>query len=98
LELIPLFKEIIRVKSETPEDGGLLDFVTEYLQDFIPVRLDKNGVKNLFIYKNTKNSAKVNISVLQDMLMLFLPVKGGMLTLTVLLRKMDTSTDVEHRT
>ena len=51
MELIPLFKEIIRVKSETPEDGGLLNFITEYLHDFTPVRLDKNGVKNLFIYK-----------------------------------------------
>ncbi len=39
------------MKSETPNDGGLLDFVTEYLHDFTPRRVDKNGVKNLFIYK-----------------------------------------------
>ncbi len=51
MELIPLFKTIIQAKSETPDDGGLLDFITGYLDDFTPVRLDSNGVKNLFIYK-----------------------------------------------
>jgi succinyl-diaminopimelate desuccinylase len=51
LELIPLFKKIIQAKSETPDDGGLLDFISEYLDDFTSVRLDSNGVKNLFIYK-----------------------------------------------
>ncbi len=51
MELIPLFKRIIQAKSETPDDGGLLDFITGYLDEFTPVRLDSNGVKNLFIYK-----------------------------------------------
>jgi len=51
LELIPLFKKILQAKSETPDDGGLLDFIAAYLDDFTPVRLDSNGVKNLFIYK-----------------------------------------------
>ncbi|MDA3946667.1 MAG: succinyl-diaminopimelate desuccinylase [Helicobacteraceae bacterium] len=51
MELIPLFKKIIQAKSETPDDGGLLDFISEYLDDFTSVRLDSNGVKNLFIYK-----------------------------------------------
>ncbi len=51
MELIALFKEILKVKSETPEDGGILNFVSEYLSDFTPIRIDSNGVKNLFIYK-----------------------------------------------
>lgn len=51
MELIPLFKTIIQAKSETPDDGGLLDFISGYLDDFTSVRLDSNGVKNLFIYK-----------------------------------------------
>ncbi|WP_345974699.1 succinyl-diaminopimelate desuccinylase [Sulfurimonas sp. HSL3-7] len=51
MELIDLFKKILQAKSETPDDGGLLDFVAEYLNDFTAVRLDANGVKNLFVYK-----------------------------------------------
>ncbi|MGB5963970.1 MAG: succinyl-diaminopimelate desuccinylase [Sulfurimonadaceae bacterium] len=51
MELIPLFIKILQAKSETPDDGGLLDFIAEYLEGYTPVRLDTNGVKNLFIYK-----------------------------------------------
>ncbi len=51
MELIALFKKILQAKSETPDDGGLLDFVAEYLDGFTAVRLDSNGVKNLFIYR-----------------------------------------------
>ncbi len=51
MQLIPLFKKLIQAKSETPDDGGLLDFIVTYLPDYTAVRLDRNGVKNLFIYK-----------------------------------------------
>ena len=51
MEIIELFKFLIRSKSETPDDGGILKFVEEYLPDFTAVRIDKNDVKNLFIYK-----------------------------------------------
>lgn len=51
MELIALFKKILQAKSETPDDGGLLNFVAEYLDGFTAVRLDSNGVKNLFIYR-----------------------------------------------
>ena len=51
MDILELFKYLIAQKSETPDDGGLLDFVMEYLQEFTPVRLNKTGVKNLFIYK-----------------------------------------------
>ena len=51
MDVIELFKKLVSTKSETPDDGGLLDFITEYLKDFTAVRVDRNGVKNLFIYK-----------------------------------------------
>ena len=51
MEVIELFKHFIRAKSETPDDGGLLGFIAEYLSDFHAIGLDRNGVKNLFLYK-----------------------------------------------
>ncbi len=52
MNIIELFKYLLSKKSETPDDGGLLDFITEYLDNgWKAVRIDKEGVKNLFIYK-----------------------------------------------
>ena len=51
MEVIELFKKLIETKSETPDDGGLLDFIEEYLSDFTAIRIDVEDVKNLFIYK-----------------------------------------------
>jgi len=51
MDLIELFKYMITQKSETPDDGGLLDFIESYLPDFTAVRVDEGDVKNLFIYK-----------------------------------------------
>lgn len=51
MKLIELFKFMIESKSVTPDDGGLLDFVDNYLCDFKAVRIDVEGVKNLFLYK-----------------------------------------------
>ena len=51
MNVIELFKFMIESKSETPDDGGLLDFIENYLSDFNAVRIDVEGVKNLFIYK-----------------------------------------------
>jgi len=52
MKTLELFKFMIESKSETPDDGGLLDFVENYLDDFKAIRIDVEGVKNLFIYKN----------------------------------------------
>ena len=49
--VINLFKYMIEQKSETPEDGGLLDYIENYLEGFLAVRVDVDDVKNLFIYK-----------------------------------------------
>jgi len=51
VEVIELFKKLVSTKSETPDDGGLLNFITEYLSDFEAIRIDRGDVKNLFIYK-----------------------------------------------
>ncbi|MBU0632338.1 succinyl-diaminopimelate desuccinylase [bacterium] len=51
MNVIELFKFLIESKSETPDDGGILEFVENYLEGFSAVRVDKNEVKNLFIYK-----------------------------------------------
>jgi len=51
MEVIELFKKLVSTKSVTPDDGGLLDFIAEYLSDFEAVRVDVEDVKNLFLYK-----------------------------------------------
>ena len=51
MDVIELFKHLISTKSETPDDGGLLDFIEEYLTGFDAIRIDVEDVKNLFIYK-----------------------------------------------
>jgi len=51
LDVIALFKHLIERKSETPDDGGILDFIEGYLENFTAVRIDVEGVKNLFIYR-----------------------------------------------
>jgi succinyl-diaminopimelate desuccinylase len=51
MQLLELFKYMISCKSQTPDDGGLLDFIENYLPGFKAVRIDVEDVKNLFIYK-----------------------------------------------
>ena len=51
MEVLELFKKLIESKSVTPDDGGLVDFIASYLDDFEAIRVDSNGVKNLFLYK-----------------------------------------------
>ena len=51
MDLQQLFKYLVESKSPTPEDGHILDFITSYLDKFEAIRIDVNGVKNLFLYK-----------------------------------------------
>ncbi|MBU0721190.1 succinyl-diaminopimelate desuccinylase [bacterium] len=51
MDVLELFKYMISCKSETPDDGGLLDYIEEYLPEFTAIRVDVEDVKNLFIYK-----------------------------------------------
>ena len=51
MEVLELFKKLIESKSETPDDGGLLDFISDYLPGFTAKRIDIEDTKNLFIHK-----------------------------------------------
>jgi succinyl-diaminopimelate desuccinylase len=51
MDVIDLFLRLLSSESITPDDGGLIDFVSEYLSDFEEIRLDSNGVKNIFLSK-----------------------------------------------
>jgi succinyl-diaminopimelate desuccinylase len=51
VDVIDLFKKLIEMKSETPDDGGSLEFIANYLSDYTALRIDKQEVTNLFLYK-----------------------------------------------
>ncbi|MFC2074365.1 succinyl-diaminopimelate desuccinylase [Campylobacterota bacterium] len=51
MDVIELFKSMLERKSETPDDGGALDWISEYLEDYTALRIDREEVQNLFIYK-----------------------------------------------
>lgn len=51
MNVIELFKKLLESPSVTPEDGGIFDFLEEYLKGFTFIRIDREGVKNLFAYR-----------------------------------------------
>jgi len=51
MDLIPLFDKLLRYRSVTPDDDGAFDFIEGYLESFETIYLEKEGVKNLFLYK-----------------------------------------------
>ena len=51
MNVIELFKNLIISKSQTPDDGGILELVENYLDGFTSIRIDVEGVKNLFAYR-----------------------------------------------
>ena len=51
MQVIKLFKELLGTQSLTPDDGGLFDRFEKMLTDFTAIRIDRNGVKNLFLFK-----------------------------------------------
>ncbi|MDR1554683.1 MAG: succinyl-diaminopimelate desuccinylase [Campylobacteraceae bacterium] len=50
-----LFLALLNTPSITPNDGGLLAFIEDYLPDFKAIRVDVDDVKNLFLYKKFGN-------------------------------------------
>ncbi len=46
-----LFIKLLKYKSVTPQDDGAFDFIAEHMSEFEVTRIDKNGTKNLFLYK-----------------------------------------------
>ncbi|NPA59999.1 MAG: succinyl-diaminopimelate desuccinylase [Epsilonproteobacteria bacterium] len=51
MDLVELFKYLVKQKSQTPNDAGLLDFITNYLFEYKAIRIDVEDVKNLILYK-----------------------------------------------
>ena len=51
MNVIELFKKLLESPSVTPEDGGIFDYLEDYLEGFTTVRIDCEGVKNLFAYR-----------------------------------------------
>ena len=51
MDVIELFKKLLKFKSITPNDDGAMEFIKEYLSDFEIIESEKEGVKNLFLYK-----------------------------------------------
>ncbi len=51
MNVIELFKRLLESRSVTPEDGGIFELISEYLSDFEIIRIDREGVKNLFAYR-----------------------------------------------
>jgi len=62
LDVIDLCSTLIRAKSVTPNDDGLLDFISKFLDDFTAVRIDDGDVKNLFLYKKFANGVHLNFA------------------------------------
>ena len=51
MDVIDLFIKLLSAPSITPDDGGLLRFIEEYLEDFEATYINSHGVKNLFLTK-----------------------------------------------
>ena len=51
LDVIDLFLKFLSVESVTPDDGGLLSYIEEYLDGFEATWINEGGVKNLFLTK-----------------------------------------------
>ncbi len=46
-----LLKKLIGFASLTPDEAGSFEFIKSYLSDFETIETEKEGVKNLFLYK-----------------------------------------------
>ncbi len=51
LNTVDLFLKLLSFPSITPDDAGSLQFIREYLSDFEAIEIDREEVKNLFLYK-----------------------------------------------
>jgi succinyl-diaminopimelate desuccinylase len=51
MDVIELFKTLLKFRSVTPDDDGMMEFIEEYLKDYEVIKLDTHGVKNRFFYK-----------------------------------------------
>lgn len=49
MNVVDLLIRLLSAESVTPDDAGLMEFVTEYLPEYEAIRVDEGGVKNLFL-------------------------------------------------
>ena len=52
MEVVELLKELIKRQSVTPNECGIYEIIKAELADFKAIEIEKNGVKNLFLYKD----------------------------------------------
>ena len=49
MNTVDLLLALLERKSITPDDGGILEFIASYLDEYEPIWCNQNGVKNLFL-------------------------------------------------
>ncbi len=54
-----LLKKLISFPSLTPDEAGSFEFIKSYLSDFSVIETQKEGVKNLFLYKKFGGGAHI---------------------------------------
>jgi len=60
--VVDLFIRLLSAESITPDDGGLMAYIERYLSDFEVIRVDREGVKNLFLYKKFGDGVHLNFA------------------------------------
>ncbi len=51
MDSVELLKKLLSFESVTPSEAGSFEFIKSYLSDFKTIETQKEGVKNLFLYK-----------------------------------------------
>ena len=63
MEVVELLKELIKRQSVTPNECGIYEIIKAELADFKAIEIEKNGVKNLFLYKDFANGNSTESSL-----------------------------------
>ncbi|MBX7489941.1 succinyl-diaminopimelate desuccinylase [Helicobacter turcicus] len=58
-QTIEVLKQLIAYPSVTPQECGIYKFIREILPEFRALEFDKNGVKNVFLYKDFAQSQNI---------------------------------------
>lgn len=55
-----ILEKLIRFKTITPKEEGIYDYILSLFDDFSHIRIDKEDVRNIFIYKRFGDGLHVN--------------------------------------
>ncbi|WP_104722511.1 succinyl-diaminopimelate desuccinylase [Helicobacter mesocricetorum] len=58
MQTLEVLKTLITYPTITPKECGIYEFIREFLPDFQVLELEKNNVKNLFLYKQLQGSGE----------------------------------------